>query len=112
MRPREVALSNVQTRSETETAGAAGPGLIPGVSGPVLRGRVSECARIDELLRAVRRGESGALVPRGEPGMGKTDLLDYTSRGCEGGRVIRAGGVESWLELPLAVVLQLLIPLL
>src|SRR5256884_65942 len=112
MRPREVAVSNVQTRSETETAGAAGPGLIPGVSGPVLRGRASECARLDELLRAVRRGESGALVLRGEPGMGKTALLDYTSRVCEGCRVIRAGGVESELELPFAALHQLCIPLL
>jgi DNA-binding CsgD family transcriptional regulator len=105
-------VSNVQTRSETETAGAAGPGLIPGVSGPLLRGRASECARLDELLRAVRRGESGALVLRGEPGMGKTALLDYTSRACEGCRVIRAGGVESELELPFAALHQLCMPLL
>src|SRR5437660_1856148 len=112
MRPREVAVSNVQTRSETETAGAAGPGLIPGVAGPVLRGRASECARLDELLSAVRRGESGALVLRGEAGMGKTALLDYTSRVCEGCRVIRAGGVESELELPFAALHQLCMPLL
>src|SRR2546421_586742 len=112
MRPREVAVSNVQTRSETETAGAAGPGLIPGVAGPVLRGRASECARLDELLSAVRRGESGALVLRGEAGMGKTALLDYASRVCEGCRVIRAGGVESELELPFAALHQLCMPLL
>src|SRR5256885_14512559 len=113
MRPREVAVSNVQTRSETETAGAAGPGLIPGVAGPVLRGRASECARLDELLSAVRRGESGALVLRGEAGMGKTALLDYASRLCEGWcRVIRAGGVESEMELPFAALQQLCMPLL
>src|SRR5256885_16712887 len=112
MRPREVALSNVQTRSETETAGAAGPGLIPGVSGPVLRGRASECARLDELLRAVRRGESGALVLRGEAGMGKTALLDYAAGQSEGCTVVRAVGVESEMELPFAALHQLCLPLL
>jgi predicted ATPase len=46
---------------------------VPRDSGPVLRGRASECARLDELLSAVRRGESCALVVRGEAGMGKSD---------------------------------------
>jgi DNA-binding CsgD family transcriptional regulator len=64
------------------------------------------------LLSAVRRGESGALVLRGEAGMGKTALLDYASRSCEGCRVIRAGGVESEMELPFAALHQLCIPLL
>ena len=85
---------------------------VGGVLGPVLRGRTSECARLDELLSAVRRGESGALVLRGEAGMGKTALLDYASRLCEGCRVIRAGGVESEMELPFAALHQLCVPLL
>src|SRR3989440_11103303 len=112
MRPREVAVSNVQTRSETETAGAAGPGLIPGVSGPVLRGRASECARLEELLSAVRRGESGALVLRGEAGMGKTALLDYAASHGSACTVVRAVGVESEMELPFAALHQLCLPLL
>jgi DNA-binding CsgD family transcriptional regulator len=110
---------SVQIR-ETETPsasggkarGASGLVLVPGVSGPVLRGRASECARLDELLSAVGRGESGTLVLRGEAGMGKTALLDYASRLCEGCRVIRAGGVESELELPFAALHQLCMPLL
>ena len=124
-------MSNVQTLSETETEsaiaekprgardarrggrpGAAGLVRVARVSGPVLRGRASECARLDELLRAVRRGESGALVLRGEAGMGKTALLHYASRSCEGCRVIRAGGVESEMELPFAALHQLCMPLL
>jgi hypothetical protein len=64
------------------------------------------------LLSAVGRGESGTLVLRGEAGMGKTALLDYASRVCEGCRVIRAGGVESELELPFAALHQLCMPLL
>jgi DNA-binding CsgD family transcriptional regulator len=85
---------------------------VPRVGGTVLRGRASECARLDELLTAVRRGESGALVLRGEAGMGKTALLDYASRLCEGCRLIRAGGVESEMELPFAALHQLCMPLL
>ena len=121
-------MSNVQIRSETEPestrAGKAREAPragrlevasllpLPGLSGPVLRGRASECARLDALLSAVRRGESGALVLRGEAGMGKTALLDYASRVCEGCRVIRCGGVESELELPFAALHQLCMPLL
>ena len=83
-----------------------------GLSGPALRGRASECARLEELLSAVRRGESGALVLRGEAGMGKTALLDYASRLSEGCRVIRAVGVESEIELPFAALHQLCMPVL
>jgi DNA-binding CsgD family transcriptional regulator len=44
--------------------------------------------------------------------MGKTALLDYTERSCEGCSVIHAGGVESELELPFAALQQLCMPLL
>ena len=87
-------------------------GQVPGASGPVLRGRTSECARLDALLSAVRRGKSGALVLRGEAGIGKTALVEYASRVCEGCRVIRAGGVETEMELPFAGLHQLCMPLL
>jgi ABC-type molybdenum transport system ATPase subunit/photorepair protein PhrA len=42
-----------------------------------LRGRLHECEVLDRLLEAVRGGESGALVVRGEPGVGKSALLEY-----------------------------------
>src|SRR6267154_1219973 len=112
MRPREAAMSNVQIRSDTERAGAARLGRMPGASGPVLRGRASECARLDELLNALGRGESGALVLRGEAGMGKTALLDYAASQGEGCTVVRAVGVESEMELPFASLHQLCLPLL
>src|SRR6476646_7582536 len=108
-------MSNVQIRRETGTEnGSVGKAKAraPGISERVLRGRAGECARLDELLTAVRRGESGALVLRGEAGMGKTALLDYASRSCEGCRVIRAVGVESEMELPFAALHQLCMPLL
>jgi DNA-binding CsgD family transcriptional regulator len=112
MRPTEAALSNVQIRSEAEGAGAASPRRIPAVSGPVLRGRATECARLDDLLGAVGRGESGALVLRGEAGMGKTALLDYVTGQGEGCTIVRAVGVESEMELPFASLHQLCLPLL
>ncbi len=68
--------------------------------------------RLDELLSAVGRGESGALVLRGEAGMGKTALLDYAARQGEGCTVVRAVGVESEMELPFASLHQLCLPLL
>lgn len=55
----------------------------------VLRGRRSECGAIDRLIEAVRAGESRALVVRGEPGVGKSALLEYmvgrVSGGARGG---------------------------
>ena len=42
-----------------------------------LRGRVSECALLDDWVSAIRGGESRSLVLRGEAGIGKTALLEY-----------------------------------
>jgi hypothetical protein len=78
----------------------------------VLRGRATECARLDELLSAVRAGHSGALVLRGQAGIGKTALLDYVSMHAHGCRIVRAVGVESEMELPFAALHQLCLPLL
>jgi ATP-dependent Clp protease ATP-binding subunit ClpA len=43
-----------------------------------LLGRGEERSRLDETLARARQGHSAALVIRGEPGVGKTALLDYT----------------------------------
>jgi predicted ATPase len=58
-----------------------------------LRGRVHECEVLDRLLEAVRGGESGALVVRGEAGVGKSALLDYVAGRASGYRLARAAGV-------------------
>jgi hypothetical protein len=42
-----------------------------------LRGRDPECALLDDLIAAVRGGESRTLVVRGEAGIGKSALLSY-----------------------------------
>jgi DNA-binding CsgD family transcriptional regulator len=80
--------------------------------GPKLRGRTVECAKLDELLSAVRSGQSGALVVRGEPGCGKSALLDYVAEHSDGCRLDRAVGVESEMELPFAKLHQLCMPVL
>jgi len=67
-------------------------------------------ARIDGLLAAARAGRSGALVVRGEPGVGKTALLDYAAAAATGTRVLRGTGIESEAELPFAALQLLLRP--
>src|SRR4029079_12023136 len=52
-------------------------------------------------------GRSSVLVLRGEPGVGKSVLLDYLANRASGCRVARAGGVEAEMELPLAGLQQL-----
>jgi DNA-binding CsgD family transcriptional regulator len=75
-------------------------------------GRRAECEVLDRLIDAVRAGESHALVVVGEPGVGKTALLDYTAAHAAGCRVARAGGVQSEMELAFAGLSQLLAPVL
>src|SRR3954447_6586796 len=79
---------------------------------PRLLGRRSECQTFDWLLEAVRGGESRALVVRGEPGVGKTALLQYAIDSASGMRVVRAVGVESEIELAYAGLQQLCAPFL
>jgi hypothetical protein len=77
-----------------------------------LRGRGRECDLLERLLDAVRAGESRALMVRGEPGVGKTALLDYLAEQALGCRVARVAGVEADLELAFAGVYQLCAPML
>src|SRR3989440_4355641 len=72
----------------------------------------SECEVLDRLLEAVRGGESGVLVLRGEPGVGKSALLEYVAGEASGCRVARAGGVQSEMELAFAGLQQLCAPML
>jgi hypothetical protein len=78
----------------------------------ILRGRADERTTLDRLLKAVRRGESRVLVLRGEPGMGKTALLDDAIGSAPDLRVLRAVGVESEMELAFAALQQLCAPVL
>jgi DNA-binding CsgD family transcriptional regulator len=80
-----------------------------GATSPV--GRDDELATIAELLEQVRHGRSGALVVRGEAGIGKTCLLGAAvmSSNLEAFRVV---GIESEMRLAFAALHQLLAPFL
>jgi DNA-binding CsgD family transcriptional regulator len=77
-----------------------------------LRGRDNECDTLDRLLKDVRAGQSQVLVVRGEPGVGKSALLDYVAQLASGFRLLRAAGNEYEMELAYAGLHQLCAPLL
>ena len=77
-----------------------------------LTGRRGERGVLDELINAVRAGGSRVLVVLGEPGVGKSALLDYLAGHAPGCRVLRAAGVQSEMELAFAGLHQLLAPVL
>ena len=76
----------------------------------VLVGRGSEQRRIDDVLDAARRGRSGALLIRGEAGVGKTALLEYARRRGSGMSIASSIGIESESKLAFAGLAALLRP--
>jgi DNA-binding CsgD family transcriptional regulator len=79
----------------------------------VLHGRRSEREALGRLLETVRGGrESRVLVVYGEPGVGKTALVESAIVAASGFRVMRAVGVESEMELAFAALHQLCAPML
>ena len=79
---------------------------------PVLTGRASECAVLDELVVDLRQGRSRSVVLRGEAGIGKTALLEHLVDAASELTVLRAVGVESEMELAYASLHQLCAPML
>jgi len=93
----------VASASSTWNLPAASRGLI---------GREWECQQLSHLLALVRGGESQTLVLRGEPGIGKTALLDFVRQQSKASLVLESAGTESEMELAYAGLHQLCIPLL
>jgi DNA-binding CsgD family transcriptional regulator/tetratricopeptide (TPR) repeat protein len=77
-----------------------------------LLGRQRERAVLERLLATARDGHGAVLVMHGEPGIGKTALLEYAVGAGEDFRVARAAGVEWEMELDYAALQQLCSPLL
>src|ERR1700722_3535738 len=77
-----------------------------------LLGRQRERAALSQLLFDVRSGRSRALVLRGEPGIGKTALLDDLCTRADDVVLARVAGVESEMELAFAALQQLCAPML
>src|SRR3984957_1906125 len=77
-----------------------------------LLGRGSECQVLDRVLSAARAGHGGTIVICGDPGIGKSTLLDYAAVSAAGFQVLRAVGNEAEKELPFAAAQQLSVPIL
>jgi DNA-binding CsgD family transcriptional regulator/tetratricopeptide (TPR) repeat protein len=86
----------------------------PGRRGQRLINRISERDALDDLVRAIQAGESRALVIRGDPGIGKTVLLEYLLGRATGAgyRLASATGMQSEMELAFAGLHQLCVPIL
>ena len=74
--------------------------------------RAGERDALDGLLAHARSGESGVVVVRGEPGIGKTALLRYVAEQASGFRTAQVTSAEAEMELPFAGIHQLCTPLI
>jgi DNA-binding CsgD family transcriptional regulator/tetratricopeptide (TPR) repeat protein len=77
-----------------------------------LVGRQAERAELDRLLGEIRQGRGAVRVLRGEPGIGKTALVEYACRAAQGLRVLCFSASPSESDLPFAGLHALLRPLL
>ncbi|REF00711.1 ATP-binding protein [Thermomonospora umbrina] len=75
-------------------------------------GRSEEISRIDGLVAGARAGSGGALIVRGDAGIGKTALLGHAAESAAGLRVLHGVGIESEIEVPFAGLHLLLHPYL
>jgi hypothetical protein len=79
---------------------------------PDLVGRRPERELLEKLLESARGGRGVVLVVHGEPGVGKTALLEYAVQKGDSFRIARTVGVEGEIELPFAALQQLCAPIL
>src|SRR4029077_12946873 len=75
-----------------------------------LIGRQRECGVLDRVLEQARDGRGGVLAMFGEPGVGKTALLDYAVEAAVDFRIVRTVGVEAEMELAFAALQHLCSP--
>lgn len=78
----------------------------------MLVGRESERRVVEELIAGARLGASGVLVVAGEPGIGKSALVEESAALATGMQVLRARGAEAEREVPFGGLAQLLRPAL
>jgi DNA-binding CsgD family transcriptional regulator len=78
----------------------------------VLLGRQQERQVIGNALATARSGASAILALVGEPGIGKTSLLEHAAERAEGFLLLRARGIESEAQIPFGSLLELLRPAL
>lgn len=78
----------------------------------MLLGRNEERLALGGVMANARLGRSAVLALIGEPGIGKTSLLDYAAENAAGLRLLRARGIESETNVPFAGLFELLRPAL
>lgn len=78
----------------------------------VLQGRRDEIELLGRLIEAIRSGQGRSLVLTGEPGVGKTALLDHLIAHATDCQVVRMTAIQSELELAFAGLHQLCSPML
>lgn len=74
--------------------------------------RQNECEVLDQLLEAARQGKGGVILVHGDPGIGKTAVLEYAIGQAQGFKTLRTVGSEAEMELPFAALQQLCAPAL
>ena len=84
--------------------------MVTRAPGEKLRGRQREREVLDRALEATRDGQGTVLAVYGDPGVGKTALLEYAIEAASDFRIARAVGVEGEMELAFAALRQLCSP--
>jgi DNA-binding CsgD family transcriptional regulator len=84
--------------------------MVTTAPGEQLLGRRRERDVLDRVLESARGGQGGVLAVYGEPGVGKSALLDYAIEAGADFQVVRAVGVEGEMELAFAALQQLCSP--
>ncbi len=97
---------------EVPAGGERFPALTEASLVPVLVGREKELAAVAALLEQARAGQGAAVIVHGEPGIGKSVLLDSLASEAAGVRVLRATSVPQESEFGYATLHQLLLPVL
>jgi DNA-binding CsgD family transcriptional regulator len=78
----------------------------------MLLGRESERRELESIIEGARTGRSTVLVVRGDPGIGKTAMLEHAADHADGMTVLRCVGIEAEHEMPFAGMHQLVRPVL
>ena len=118
----DIVRPHADVEDATRSGGMSGPVSVrirrpkgaTGAPSAVVRlvGRAPERGVLDRFLAALRGGESQALVLLGEPGIGKTAMLEDLAERASGCCVVSVCGVQSEMELAFAALHQLCAPLL
>src|SRR5690242_9571118 len=77
----------------------------------MLVGRGEDCLRIERVLDDARAGRGGALLVSGEPGIGKTSLLEHAAASAADMRIVRCRGIEGEASVPFVGLVDLLTPI-